>query len=115
VATKLAEWIYPQTEDTLRSNRSKVDVADIRLTMVTLNGTLCRARIDGTVRLVHSFYPAHPSEDRANSQLIGFADFDLLHRKVQRLRVVTQKAEYMGAPFGCSLVSVSRETLDALR
>jgi hypothetical protein len=115
VATKLAEWIYPQTEETHRSNRSKVEIADIRLTMVTLDGALCRARIDGTVRLVHSFYPGRPSDDRANSELIGFADFDLLHRKVQRLRIVTQKAEYQGTQFACSLVSVSRETLDALR
>ena len=44
-AAKLAEWIYPQTEDTRKTNRSSVDVADFRLTMVALVGSLGRARI----------------------------------------------------------------------
>jgi hypothetical protein len=115
VAMKLGEWVYPQTEETHRVNRSKVELADFRLTIVTLQGSLCRARIEGKVRLVHSFYPGHPAEDYASADLIGFADFDLGRGEVQRLRIVTQKAQYQGTQFACSLVSVSRETLEALQ
>jgi len=113
VAVKLAEWIYPQTEETRRTNRSRVEAADFRLTLVTRTESLARARIDGKVRLLHSFYPGHPAEDFATSELTGFADFDIANRQVQRFRMVTGKAVYKDLPFGCSLVSVSRETLDA--
>jgi hypothetical protein len=115
VAAKLAEWIYPQTEEHTRANRSRVDVADFRLTLVTRQGDLGRARIEAKVRLRHAFTPNRPSEDYANSELIGFVDFDLATRQVQRLRMVTQKGDYYTLPFTCSLVSVSRETLDSRR
>jgi len=92
-----------------------VELADFRLTLVALDGSLGRARIDAQVRLTHSFYPGRPSNETASSQLAGFADFDVTERRVQRLRIVTRKAEYQGLPFGCSLVSVSRETIEAQR
>ena len=113
VAVKLAEWIYPQTEDIAQTNRSRVDQVEFRMTVVTQRGTLARAKIEGRVRLYHSFYPKRPHEDYANSELIGYADFDLSSRQVQRLRIVTSKAEYVGTAFDCTLVSVSKETLDA--
>jgi hypothetical protein len=115
VATKLAEWVYPQTEETHKVSRSKVELADFRLTIVTMQGSLCRARIDGKVRLIHSFYPGRPSNDAATADLVGFADFDLARHEVQRMRIVTQKGQYLGVAFSCSLVSVSRETLEALQ
>jgi hypothetical protein len=115
VATKLAEWIYPQTEDTRRTNRNRVDEADFRFTLVTLTDSLARARIDAHVRLLHSFYPGKPAEEYATSELTGYADFDLAKQQVRRFRLVTHKAEYQGVPFSCSLVSVSRETIEAQR
>jgi len=115
VATKLAEWIYPQTEDTRRTNRNRVDQADFRFTLVTLSDSLARARIDARVRVRHSFYPGKPAEDFATSDLIGYADFDLAKHQVRRFRLVTHNAEYQGVPFSCSLVSVSQETIEAQR
>jgi hypothetical protein len=115
LSTKLAEWIYPQTEDTRRANRNRVDEADFRFTLVTLSNSLARARIDAHVRVRHSFYPGKPAEEFATSDLTGFADFDLAKRQVRRFRLVTHKAEYQGVPFSCSLVSVSQETIEAQR
>jgi hypothetical protein len=114
VAQKLAEWVYPQNEEKTQANRSRVDVAVFRMTVVTLEGSLARARIDGKVRLKHTFYPGGQSEDYADSELLGFVDFDVAQRSVQRLRMVTTKATYGGTAFRTSLVSMSRETLDAL-
>lgn len=113
VATKLAQWIYPQTEEVHTTNRNRVDLADFRLTLTTVEGSLARARIEGRTRLQHSFYPGKPTDDLATSELTGFADLDLASRQVQRLRIVTRKGDYQNTPFLCSLVSVSRETLDA--
>ncbi len=114
VAVKLAEWVYPQNEEKTQVNRSRVDLAAFRMTVATLEGGLARARIDGKVRLKHTFYPGMQNEDYADSELQGFVDFDVAQRSVQRLRMVTTKATYSGIDFRASLVSMSRETLDAL-
>jgi hypothetical protein len=115
VAVKLVEWIYPQNEEKTGVNRSRVDIADLRMTLVTLENGLARARIDGQVKLMHSFYPGGKSEDFAISELSGYLDFNVAERRIQRLRLVTDKAVYAGTPFRTSLVSMSRDTLDALK
>ena len=115
VAVKLAEWVYPQNEEKTGTNRSRVDVADLRMTLVAMENGLARARITGKVRLMHSFYPGGKSEDFADSELEGYMDFNVAERRIQRLRLVTDKAAYNGIPFRTSLVSMSRETLDALK
>ena len=60
---------------------------------------------------MHSFYPGGASQDFAVSELNGYMDFDTAQHRIQRLRIVTTKADY---PFATSLVSMSKETLDAL-
>jgi hypothetical protein len=114
VAVKMAEWIYPQNEEKTQVNRSRVDVAAFRMTVVAVENGLARARIDGKVRLKHTFYPGGNAEDYADSELLGFVDFDMSKRTVQRLRLATNKAIYAGVEFRASLISMSRETLDAL-
>jgi hypothetical protein len=114
VADRLAEWVYPQNEEKTGKNRSRVDVADFRVTAAAVQGNLVRARIQGKIRLMHSFYPTGASQDFAVSELNGYMDFDLAQRRIQRLRIVTTKGEYPQTPFATSLVSMSKETLDAL-
>jgi hypothetical protein len=120
VAVKLAEWVYPQNEEKTGVNRSRVDQAEFRMTAATVEGSLVRARIDGKIRLWHSFYPGAQNEQNAQdfaiSDLTGYMDFDSVQHRIQRLRIVTKKGEYHETvPFGASLVSMSKETLDALR
>ena len=64
---------------------------------------------------MHSFYPGGKSEDIAVSILSGYMDFNVAEHRIQRLRLVTDKASYGASPFLTSLVSMSRETLDALK
>jgi len=119
VATKLAEWVYPQNEEKTGANRSRVEEADLRLTAVAVQGTLVRARIDGKIRLWHSFYPggenAQNATDFAVSEVTGYMDFDMAQHRIQRLRIVTNKGAYRDTPFAASLISMSKETLEALQ
>lgn len=115
IAAKIAQWIYPQIEDPRRANRSRVDVADFRLTVVAVSGSLVRARINAQVTILPAFHREKPLETAATSELIGFADFDLGARRVQRFRMVTRKGDFQGIPFSCSLASVSKETIEAQR
>jgi hypothetical protein len=116
VAMKLAEWLYPQTEERSGQNRSKVEQADFRVMVTTVEGKLARARISGKVKLLHNFYPGGPAQtEAAQSDLSGYMDFDAAQRRIQRLRIVTDKGQYNNTAFAASLVSMSKETLDALR
>jgi hypothetical protein len=114
VAVKLAQWVYPQNEEKTTENRSRVDVADFKVTALTVEGNLVRAKIEGKIRLLHSFYPGTAAQDFAVSELSGYMDFDTAQHRIQRLRIVTDKAEYNNTEFSASLVSMSKETLEAL-
>jgi hypothetical protein len=114
VAVKLAEWVYPQNEEKTSKNRSRVDQADFRLTVVSVQGSLARARIDGKIKLLHSFYPGGQAQDFAVSELTGYMDFNFAEHRIQRMRIVTTKADFNTTPFAASLVSMSGETLAAL-
>jgi hypothetical protein len=113
VANKLLSWFYPQTEDTSRSNRSRILREVLRMTVVTLEGGMARARIEGSLRMVHSFYPGRDSGEAVEAKLLGFMDFSPGERRIQRLRLVTEKATYNDEWFDAALRSVSRETLEA--
>lgn len=113
VANKLLSWFYPQTEDTSRTNRSKIIREALRMTVVTLDRGMARARIEASVRLVHSFYPGRDTGETVEAKLLGFMDFSPGERRIQRLRLVTEKATYNDEVFDAALRSVSRETLEA--
>ena len=112
-AAKLLAGFYPQTEEIAPGPRSRVDQAELRMTVTTLQDGVARARIEGSVKLMHSFYPKKPHDDFATAQVMGFMDFLPREGRIQRLRLVTSKAEYVNQPFAVTLRSVSQETLEA--
>jgi hypothetical protein len=114
LSVRLAEWVYPVNEEKTGVNRSRVDQADFKLTATMVEGDLVRARIDGKIRLLHTFYPGGQAQDFAVSELTGFMDFNIAERRIQRLRIVTTKGNYNETPFAASLVSKSKETLEAV-
>jgi hypothetical protein len=111
---KLLGRFYPQTEETSNHDRNRIDLARLQLTITTVSGDLVRARIDGAVRMKHSFYPGKDHEDMVEAKIAGFLDFAATNRRIERFRLVTEKATYMGTPFDAALRSVSQETLEAL-
>lgn len=120
IAGKFLSWFYPQTEDPELANRSIIERESFRMTVVTLENGMARARIDATLRMEHSFYPGRGSgdgvpPDLVDARLLGFMDFNPAERSIQRLRLVTEKATYKDEYFDAALRSVSRETLDAQR
>jgi hypothetical protein len=113
VSGKLLTWFYPQVEDISQVSRSRIDSSDLRMTVTEVHDGVARARIEGSLKLLHSFYPFKPHDDFVNAQLTGFMDFVPGEGRIQRLRMVTEKSTYVGLPFDAALRSVSRETLEA--
>jgi hypothetical protein len=115
VSDKLLTWFYPQTEEVSQKSRSRIDEGTLRMTVTALQNGVARARIEGSLKLLHSFYPGKPSDEFVNAQLVGFMDFVPGEGRIQRLRLVTEGATYGTQQFGAALRSVSRETVEAQR
>lgn len=113
VSDKLLAWFYPQTEVVSELPQTRLDQDDLRITVTTIHDGVARARIEGTLQLVHAFYPKTPHRDVMNARLLGFMDFVPAEGRIQRLRIVSDKATYGASPFDGALRSVSRETLEA--
>jgi hypothetical protein len=113
VCDKLLAWFYPQTEEISEIPRSRIDEANLRMTVIEVENGVARARIDGSLKLMHSFYPHKPHEDFVTSKLMGFMDFVPKEGRIQRLRLITQNAVYVDEDFSVALRSVSRETIEA--
>jgi len=111
---KLLGRFYPQTEETTNRDRNRIDLARLQCTITTVSGEMVRARMDGAVRMKHAFYPGKDHEDYVEAKVAGFVDFATGTPRIERLRLVSEKAAYMGTPFDAALRSVSRETLEAL-
>jgi len=121
---KLLARFYPYAGEPTDADRSRIDEASLRLTITKVGSGVARARFDGKLRMQHSFYPGKDAcqhswngdncENVVEAKLTGFLDFNQASRQIQRMRMITDHATYMGGEFDAALNSVSAETLEAL-
>jgi hypothetical protein len=104
VARRLLERFYPATENNdLAKNR--IERVQLRAVVVSTEGGVARARLDGELRMVHPFY--HKDDGKVvEARVLGFVDFEPGTRAVRSLRIVTESARYNGGTFGVALESV---------
>ncbi|HEY6989040.1 MAG TPA: hypothetical protein VH369_11680, partial [Bryobacteraceae bacterium] len=95
ISGTLYQWFYPQTEDSTRVNRSQIEQQSMRMTIVTLRDGMARARIEGSLKMKHAFYPGRNTNETVNATVLGFMDFEVAARRIQRMRLVTNKATYV--------------------
>jgi hypothetical protein len=104
VATKLLTHFYPATENN--------DVAKNRFENLALSGTIvslekdvARARIEGAMKMAHSFY--HKEDGKTvEATIIGYLDFEPGSGKVRTTQIVTERATYGGGNFAVAVRSV---------
>jgi hypothetical protein len=96
--------VYPQTENNdLRKNR--LDRQSLRATIVSSAGGIARARVDGDLRMKHSFYPGRDTEQFVDAALIGYIDFGPESRRIRAVGLATDSARYDGHEFGVGIRS----------
>ncbi len=110
---KLLTWFLPQTEEISLVSRSRIDQGDLHMTITAVQNGVARARIEGPLKMMHTFYPHKPANDLVSAKIVGYMDFVPGEGRIQRLRLITEKATYVDQDFNAALRSVSRETLDA--
>jgi hypothetical protein len=104
VSGKVLTHFYPATENN--------DVSKNRLEEQALKGTVTsvtngrgRARIDGALKMQHSFY--HKEDGKVvEATVLGFLEYELATQRITSLQWVTEKATYGGGKFAVALRSL---------
>jgi hypothetical protein len=103
-ATQILTRFYPTTENNdLASNR--IDEQTLRGTVTSIKDGVVRARLDGTLKMKHTFYPRREDSNRVEATLLGYLEFQQDKQRIRALRLVTDTATY-GSPrqhFGAAL------------
>jgi hypothetical protein len=109
VTARLLTHFYPPTENTdVRKNR--LDEQALTATVLSVRDDVARARVEGRLRMKHSFY--HKDTDEfVEARVLGVLEFEPGRGVVRSLRLVTDRATYGGAggnrhPFGVAVRSV---------
>jgi len=104
VAVKLLKAFYPVTENNdLSANR--IDQQELTATVVSVEDGVARAKIEGALKMKHTFYPHREDNNVVEATLVGYLDFDPAKIRIRTLRLVTDPATYGGGTFGVALRS----------
>jgi len=105
VAGKLLTYFYPQTENNdVTSNR--FERQSLKATALSNEGGVARARLDGSLRMKHTFYPNKEDGNYTEATVVGFMDFDPANPRVIKFRMATYRAIYAGEMFSVAVRSV---------
>jgi hypothetical protein len=92
-ARRLLVRFYPQTENNdLATNR--IHEARLAATVITIEKTRLRARVEGKLKMDHSFYPGRPDGKAVEADILGYLDIDPATRGVTNLVLVAEQARY---------------------
>jgi hypothetical protein len=106
-AAQLLTRFYPTTENNdLSTNR--IDRQSLKATVVSIRDGVVRARLEGDLKMKHTFYPRRDDKNFVDATVVGYLDFALKGPRILTLRLITDRASYNGETtnFGVALRSV---------
>lgn len=101
---RLLVYFYPSTECN-DPRRNRIDQQQLTATVVSIDGGLVRARLDGHLRMKHNFYPGREDQNFVDAPLLGYIDFDSATRQIRTFNLVTDRATYTRHSFGVAVES----------
>jgi len=105
VAAKVLRHFYPSTENNDVS-RNRIDRQELKATVVSVKGGIARARLDGSLRMKHTFY--HRDDDNfVDATLLGFLDIDTSTGRLVNWQLATTEATYGRIRFGVAVRTVA--------
>jgi hypothetical protein len=105
VAAKVLRHFYPSTENNDVS-KNRIDRQELKATVVSVKDGLARARLDGSLRMKHTFY--HRDDDNfVDATLLGFLDIDIASGRVVDLQLISTGATYGRSRFGVAVRTVA--------
>jgi hypothetical protein len=104
-AAKLLVHFYPSSPNwNIAHNR--IDPCSLKATLVSVADGTARLRIEGDFCMKHHFLTLRDDDRFVEASVLGFVDFDPKERKIQSVRLVTDRATYTGSEFVAALRSV---------
>ncbi len=104
VAAKVLRHFYPSTENN-NVSKNRIDRQELKATVVSVKDGIARARIDGGLRMKHTFY--HRDDDNfVEATLLGFLDVDVATGRILNTQLITTDATYGRIRFGMALRQV---------
>src|SRR5438034_6008196 len=103
ISAKLLTHFYPPTENNDVS-KNLFERQSLKATVVSVHNGAARARIDGGMKMRHSFY--HKEDGKVvEATVVGFIDFEPSSRNIRSFQLVTEQATYGGGTFGVAVRS----------
>ena len=98
ISARLLTHFYPPTENNDVS-KNRFERQSLKATVVSIHNGEARARIEGELRMQHSFY--HKEDGKVvEATVVGFFDFEPSSRNIRSFQLVTDQATYSGGTFG---------------
>jgi hypothetical protein len=101
VTARVLRHVYPSTENNDVS-RNRIDRQELKATVLSIKGGIARARLDGSLRMKHTFY--HRDDDNfVDATLVGFLDIDTGTGRLVNWQLATTEATYGRFHFGAAV------------
>jgi hypothetical protein len=115
ITGELLRNFYPPMEDIdTRDDRSRIEKASLRSTIISVTPQMIQARLDGILRMKRTFYAHANDNNYVDATVIGLLEFNTVGRQVRDFELTTDRATYgpnNPEDFGASLFSASTPTL----
>lgn len=102
VASKMLIHFYPPSLNFYYSH-NRIDRQELRATVVSAKDGVARVRLDGSLKMKHSFVPDRDDDLFAEAGIVGFVDCDLERKQLRGLAIVTDKATYAKGNFAVAV------------
>ncbi len=101
-AAKVLTCFFPQTEicnfskalDPDGPYKHRIEKSSLEAKVLGTEGQVLRIRLDGSLKLKHTFYPDRDDTNYAESTLVGYLDVDPQTNRLLRLRLATSAGHY---------------------
>jgi hypothetical protein len=114
ITGELLRNFYPPMEDVdTRDDRSRIENASLRSTIISVTPLVIQVRLDGYLRMKRTFYAHVNDNNYVDATVIGLFKFNTVSRQVKDFELTTDRATYgpnNAEDFGVSLFSASTPT-----
>src|SRR5437763_3728712 len=105
VSARVLTYFYPQTENN-HATTDRIGKQSLIAKVLSVEGGKVTARIDGTLRMQHVFYPGRKNPDPVDATVVGVLTFAPGKSSVPLLRFVTERATHGKRPFKVAVRSL---------
>jgi hypothetical protein len=105
VSGRVLTYFYPQTENN-HATTDRIEKQSLVARVLSVEGGTVTARLDGTLRMQHVFYPGRKNPDPVDAVVVGVLTFAPGKSSVPSLQLVTERATHGKRPFKVAVRSL---------